>query len=71
VRTESSQDLDSRFEALQKAQVSKHARCCRNGKARRPNSIDLPELDGGGDYDLLQLEPSGDGLVSLILRKRA
>ena len=34
-------------------------------------TIDLPELDGGGDYDLLQLEPSGDGLVSLILRKRA
>ncbi|MGP5481289.1 head-tail joining protein, partial [Pseudomonas helleri] len=34
-------------------------------------TIDLPELDGGGDYDLLQLEPSGDGLVSMILRKRA
>ena len=34
-------------------------------------SIDLPELDGGGDYELLQLEPSGDGLVALILRKRA
>ena len=34
-------------------------------------TIDLPALDGGGDYDLLQLEPSGDGLVSLILRKRA
>ena len=33
-------------------------------------TIDLPALDGGGDYDLLQLEPSGDGLVSLILRKR-
>lgn len=33
-------------------------------------TIDVPELDGGGDYDLLQLEPSGDGLVSLILRKR-
>lgn len=33
-------------------------------------SVDLPELDGGGDYDLLQLEPSGDGLVALILRKR-
>lgn len=33
-------------------------------------TIDLPELDGGGDYDLLQLEPTGDGLVSLILRKR-
>jgi hypothetical protein len=33
--------------------------------------VDLPELDGGGDYDLLQLEPSGDGLVALILRMRA
>lgn len=33
-------------------------------------SIDLPALDGGGDYDLLQLEPSGDGLVALILRLR-
>lgn len=34
-------------------------------------SIDLPALDGGGDYDLLQLEPGGDGQVALILRKRA
>lgn len=34
-------------------------------------SIDLPALDGGGDYDLLQLEPGGDGLVALILRMRA
>lgn len=34
-------------------------------------SVDLSELDGGGDYDLLQLEPSGDGLVALILRMRA
>lgn len=33
-------------------------------------SVDLPALDGGGDYDLLQLEPSGDGLVALILRMR-
>jgi len=33
--------------------------------------IDLPAQDGGGDYDLLQLEPSGDGLVALILRMRA
>lgn len=33
--------------------------------------IDLPALDGGGHYDLLQLAPSGDGLVALILRKRA
>ncbi|MDR6926880.1 hypothetical protein [Pseudomonas sp. BE134] len=34
-------------------------------------SVDLPALDGGGDYDLLQLEPGGDGLVALILRMRA
>jgi len=33
-------------------------------------SVDLPALDGGGDYDLFQLEPSGDGLVALILRLR-
>lgn len=33
-------------------------------------SVDLPALDGGGDYDLIQLEPSGDGLVALILRSR-
>ncbi|SEN18938.1 hypothetical protein SAMN04487857_111112 [Pseudomonas sp. ok272] len=33
-------------------------------------SVDVPVLDGGGDYDLVQLEPSGDGLVALILRKR-
>jgi hypothetical protein len=33
-------------------------------------SVDVPGLDGGGDYDLLQLEPTGDGLVALILRKR-
>ena len=34
-------------------------------------SVDLPLLDGGGDYDLIQLEPSGDGMVALILRMRA
>ncbi|TFY92795.1 hypothetical protein DYL59_02190 [Pseudomonas kairouanensis] len=33
-------------------------------------TVDLPALDGGGDYDLLQLEPNGNGLVTLILRKR-
>ncbi|UVL97959.1 hypothetical protein LOY41_17510 [Pseudomonas atacamensis] len=33
-------------------------------------SVDLPVLDGGDDYDLIQLEPSGDGLVALILRLR-
>ena len=34
-------------------------------------TVELSALDGGGDYDLLQLEPSGDGLVALILRMRA
>ncbi|WP_289141165.1 hypothetical protein [uncultured Pseudomonas sp.] len=33
-------------------------------------TVDVPALDGGGDYDLLQLEPNGNGLVALILRKR-
>ena len=33
-------------------------------------SVELPVLDGGGNYDLIQLEPSGDGLVALILRLR-
>ncbi|KAA8693652.1 Uncharacterized protein ALO80_03021 [Pseudomonas caricapapayae] len=31
-------------------------------------SIDLPEQDGGGRYDLVGLEPDGTGWVSLILR---
>ncbi|MGY2363476.1 head-tail joining protein [Pseudomonas azotoformans] len=34
-------------------------------------TVDVPVLDGGGEYDLLQLEPNGNGLVALILRKRA
>ncbi|WP_308908511.1 head-tail joining protein [Pseudomonas canadensis] len=34
-------------------------------------TVDVPALDGGGEYDLLQLEPDGNGLVALILRKRA
>nr|WP_250212117.1 hypothetical protein [Pseudomonas fluorescens] len=33
-------------------------------------TVDVPVLDGGGNYDLLQLEPNGNGLVALILRKR-
>jgi len=33
-------------------------------------TVDVPVLDGGGEYDLLQLEPNGNGLVALILRKR-
>lgn len=34
-------------------------------------SVDLPALDGGGEYDLLLWEPDGSGIVTLILRKRA
>lgn len=30
--------------------------------------IDLPELDGGGDYTIVRLEPDGAGLVTLVLR---
>jgi len=33
-------------------------------------TVDVPVLDGGCEYDLLQLEPNGNGLVALILRKR-
>lgn len=34
-------------------------------------SIDLSVQDGGGQYDLVQLEPDGTGWVALILRMRA
>lgn len=30
--------------------------------------IDLPVLDGGGQYTIVRLEPDGSGLVALILR---
>jgi hypothetical protein len=33
--------------------------------------IDLPALDGGGEYTLTHLEPAGDGLVALSLRLKA
>jgi hypothetical protein len=33
--------------------------------------IDLPALDGGGVYTLVNVEPGGDGLVALILRMQA
>ena len=33
-------------------------------------SIDLPAPDGG-EYDLVELEPDGSGLVALLLRARA
>lgn len=32
--------------------------------------IDLPVLDGGGDYTIVSFEPNGDSLVSLVLRLR-
>ena len=31
--------------------------------------IDLPPEDGGGTYTIAGIEPGGDGLVTLILRK--
>lgn len=31
--------------------------------------IDLPLEDGGGTYTIAGIEPGGDGLVTLILRK--
>lgn len=34
-------------------------------------SVDLPALDGGGDYTITRLEPDGAGLVSLVLRMKA
>ncbi|MGX0889037.1 hypothetical protein AB7M22_001045 [Pseudomonas sp. ADAK2 TE3594] len=33
--------------------------------------IDLPIQDGGGDYDLVKLEPDGTGWVALLLRVKA
>ena len=33
--------------------------------------IDLPTLDGGGEYTLVNVEPSGDGQVALLLRMKA
>ncbi|MDT9644035.1 hypothetical protein HBO40_00335 [Pseudomonas protegens] len=34
-------------------------------------SIDLPAQDGGGNYDLVRLEPGGTGWVALVLRAKA
>jgi len=31
-------------------------------------SIDLPPMDGGGNYTLVRPEPDGAGLVALVLR---
>jgi hypothetical protein len=34
-------------------------------------TIELPAIDGGGEYTLFSIEPSGDGLVALGLRLKA
>lgn len=31
-------------------------------------TVDLPAQDGGGTYVIVRVEPTGDGLVSLVLR---
>ncbi|MGE8464492.1 MAG: head-tail joining protein [Pseudomonas capeferrum] len=31
--------------------------------------IDMPVEDGGGNYTITGIEPGGDGLVTLVLRK--
>ncbi|MEK2608488.1 hypothetical protein WLF18_05145 [Pseudomonas shirazensis] len=31
--------------------------------------IDMPAEDGGGNYTITNIEPGGDGLVTLVLRK--
>ncbi|MCO7516425.1 hypothetical protein NJF44_15660 [Pseudomonas guariconensis] len=31
--------------------------------------IDMPPEDGGGNYTITGIEPGGDGLVTLVLRK--
>lgn len=31
--------------------------------------IDMPPEDGGGNYIITNIEPGGDGLVTLVLRK--
>lgn len=37
--------------------------------ARQSVTIDLPPEDGGGSYIITRIEPGGDGLVTLVLRK--
>lgn len=36
---------------------------------RQSVMVDLPTEDGGGNYIITRIEPSGDGLVTLVLRK--
>ncbi|POA89232.1 hypothetical protein C1882_01265 [Pseudomonas sp. FW305-E2] len=31
--------------------------------------VDLPPEDGGGNYIITRIEPGGDGLITLVLRK--
>ncbi|KPM58140.1 hypothetical protein HB4184_26150 [Pseudomonas putida] len=38
-------------------------------EARQSVLIDLPTEDGGGNYIIARIEPGGDGLVTLVLRK--
>lgn len=38
-------------------------------QSRQKVEIDLPEEDGGGTYTITNIEPGGDGLVALVLRK--
>ncbi|AVH39519.1 hypothetical protein AL532_25960 [Pseudomonas monteilii] len=40
-------------------------------EARQSVVIDLPLEDGGGSYIVTRIEPGGDGLVTLVLRKSA
>lgn len=39
-------------------------------KAQRV-TIDLPAMDGGGEYTVVRLEPDGAGQVALVLRMTA
>ena len=36
---------------------------------RQSVMVDLPTEDGGGNYIITRIEPGGDGLVTLVLRK--
>lgn len=38
-------------------------------ETRQRVEVDLPEEDGGGAYTIAAIEPGGDGLVTLVLRK--
>lgn len=35
---------------------------------RQSVTVDLPALDGGGEYTIVRLEPDGAGQVALVLR---